>query len=454
MQREQHIEGVWLSCKAELKHILSEDIFDRWIEVIEPIEITDGYLKLAVANGFYKDWLEENYLPLINQALITIGELSLKAELCVHEASLQKEESLNVPPSEPKPTKRTRLHGAKSKHNLNPAYTFDNFIIGPNNEFAHAAAAAAAKALSRTYNPLFIYGGVGLGKTHLMQAIGHAVLEKRGKTRVCYITCESFTNEYIDALQNNNVSAFRKKYRKIDLLLIDDIHFLDGKKRLQEEFFHTFNALFESHKQIVLTSDRTPSEMEGLAPRLVSRFEWGLVTELNRPDIETRTAILRKKAESMKLSLDLELLDYLALKISSNVRSLEGALIRIATFASLTKQKITQERLQELLRDLIKKEETQVIDIDLIQRTVADHFSISLSDLIGKKRSKHIVIPRQIAMHLSRTLTNQSYPAIAEKFARNHATILYAHEQIEHKSTEDNHLHDTLIKLTDQLSHS
>jgi chromosomal replication initiator protein len=452
MQQKPHIDEVWLSCKTELKNILSEDIFDRWIEVIEPIDLVDGRLQLAVANGFYKDWLEENYLPLINKVLITNGELALRAELCVHENSFQKEESISLANQEVKPAKRTLLHTSKSKNNLNPAYTFEHFIIGPNNEFAHAAAAAASKSLSRTYNPLFIYGGVGLGKTHLMQAIGHAVLEKRGKTRVCYITCESFTNEYIDALQNNNVSSFRKKYRKIDLLLIDDIHFLDGKKRLQEEFFHTFNALFESHKQIVLTSDRTPSEMEGLAPRLVSRFEWGLVTELNRPDVETRTAILRKKAESMKLTLDLELLDYLALKISSNVRSLEGALIRIATFASLTKQKITQERLQELLRDLIKKEEDQVVDIDLIQRTVADHFNISLSDLVGKKRSKHIVVPRQIAMHLSRTLTNQSYPSIAEKFDRNHATILYAHEQIENKSTEDDRLQDTLIKLTDQIS--
>ena len=287
-----------------------------------------------------------------------------------------------------------------------------------------------------------------------MQAIGNYVLSKKPRTKIKYKTCEAFTNEYIDALQNNKVSAFRKKYRKIDLLLIDDIQFIDGKNRLQEEFFHTFNTLFESHKQIILTSDRTPSELEGLAPRLISRFEWGLVTELLKPDVETRTAILRKKAESMKLIIDFELLDYLAEKITSNIRSLEGALIRVATYVSLTHQKITTEQIDELLKDLLTKEELSVVSVDLIQKTVADHFDLRVSDITGKRRSKDIAWPRQIAMHLSRTMTNQSFPSIGEKFQRNHATVLYAHEQIDEKSKKDNKLLQTLKVIKEKISNN
>ena len=446
----QETKEIWHNCCKQLKTILSVDIYDRWIAVIKPVSLEDNKLKLAVANDFYKDWLEENYLPLIDKSLILIGQESITALIDVDVKSFdatQKNESASTEPAKKENLRRI----SKSKNNLNPAYTFDSFVIGENNRFAHAAAMAAATSPSRTYNPLFIYGGVGLGKTHLMQSIGNYVIQQKNRAKVCYITCESFTNEYIEALQNNNVSSFRKKYRKIDLLLIDDIQFLDGKNRLQEEFFHTFNTLFEGHKQIVLTSDRTPSEMSGLAPRLISRFEWGLVTELIKPDVETRTAILRRKATSMKVQLDNELIDYLAQKISSNIRSLEGALIRVATYSSLTHQEITVEKIDQLLRDLIGKDEYMPISVDLIQKTVADYYDIRVSDITGKKRSKDIAWPRQIAMHLSRILTQNSFPSIGEKFDRNHATVLYAHEQVHSRSTNDRKLKNTLVLLTEKI---
>ncbi len=446
----QETKEIWHNCCKQLKTILSVDIYDRWIAVIKPVSLEENKLKLAVANDFYKDWLEENYLPLIDKSLILIGQENITALIDVDVKSFDASQK-NESPSTEITKKENSRRISKSKNNLNPAYTFDSFVIGENNRFAHAAAMAAATSPSRTYNPLFIYGGVGLGKTHLMQSIGNYVIQQKSRAKVCYITCESFTNEYIDALQNNNVSSFRKKYRKIDLLLIDDIQFLDGKNRLQEEFFHTFNTLFEGHKQIVLTSDRTPSEMSGLAPRLISRFEWGLVTELIKPDVETRTAILRRKATSMNVQLDNELIDYLAQKISSNIRSLEGALIRVATYSSLTHQEITVEKIDQLLRDLIGKDEYMPISVDLIQKTVADYYDIRVSDITGKKRSKDIAWPRQIAMHLSRILTQNSFPSIGEKFDRNHATVLYAHEQVHSRSTNDRKLKNTLILLTDKI---
>jgi chromosomal replication initiator protein len=311
---------------------------------------------------------------------------------------------------------------------------------------------AASASPSRTYNPLFLYGGVGLGKTHLMQAIGNHIITRKPRSKICYINCESFTNEYIEALQNNSVTAFRKKYRKIDMLMIDDVQFLDGKTRLQEEFFHTFNALFENHKQIVLTSDRTPSEMAGFAPRLVSRFEWGLVTELGKPDVETRTAILRKKAELMNLPIQHELIDYLAERISSNIRSLEGALIRVATYISLTNQNVDREKVDELLRDLLDKESQIAINVDIIQQTVAQYFNLHQSDILGKKRSQNIAWPRQIAMYLSRTMTSQSFPVLGKAFGRNHATILYAHDQVSERARKDPGIQHTLSILKDRVA--
>lgn len=444
--------NIWDDACKQLKEVLTGDIYARWIAVIQCLEISGNSMRLAVANDFYKAWLEENYFPLIRKAVVVVSgrEMDITLEVDTTCFDSVKEEAK----PDPGPTISLSNFGARQKplHNLNPNYTFDVFVIGASNQFAHAAALAAANSPSRTYNPLFLYGGVGLGKTHLMQAIGNHVAVKKPRARVCYITCESFTNEYIDAIQNNNVSSFRKKYRKIDLLLIDDVQFLDGKAGLQEEFFHTFNALFENHKQVVLTSDRTPSEMAGLAPRLISRFEWGLVTELGKPDLETRSAILRKKAELMQLRIEHSLLDYLAERVSSNIRSLEGALIRVATFMSLTNQDVNIQRADELLHDLLDKESKAKVSVELIQRTVAEHFDLRLSDLTSKKRSKDVAWPRQIAMHLSRTMTSHSFPVIGEAFSRNHATILYAHDLVSEKAKEDRGLQQTITILKDKVN--
>ena len=439
---------IWEDACKQLKGILSGDVYDRWIAVIRCQEISESRMRLAVANDFYKDWLEENYFPMIRKAVMVVSgrELDITLEVdstCFEEVKKEPESHIG--------SLSLGGFGKKPSHNLNPNYTFDAFVVGSSTQFAHAAAIAAAGSPSRTYNPLFLYGGVGLGKTHLMQAIGNHVASKKPRAKICYLNCETFTNEYIEALQNNNVTAFRKKYRKIDMLMIDDIQFLDGKSRLQEEFFHTFNTLFENHKQIVLTSDRTPSEMAGLAPRLISRFEWGLVTELGQPDVETRTAILRKKAELMNLQVGHDLIDYLAERISSNVRSLEGALIRVATYMSLTNRQVDVAKVEELLSDLLDKELQVAVNVDIIQRTVADHFDLRHADLLGKKRSRDVAWPRQIAMHLSRTMTSQSFPVLGKAFNRNHATILYAVDQVSERSREDSGLRQTLAILQDKV---
>ncbi len=450
---DKECNTIWEEACKQLKGILSGDIYDRWIAVIQCLEISGSKMRLAVANDFYKDWLEENYFPMIRKAVMVVSGKEMEISLEVDSSCFDMLKEEIVPePHAPMSLPSLGLGKSKPTHNLNPNYTFDSYVVGASNQFAHAAAMAAANSPSRTYNPLFIYGGVGLGKTHLMQAIGNHIASKKPRSKICYITCETFLNEYIDSLQNNSVAAFRKKYRKIDMLMIDDIQFLDGKARIQEEFFHTFNTLFENHKQIVLTSDRTPSEMAGLAPRLISRFEWGLVTELGKPDVETRTAILRKKADLLNLNIGHDLLDYLAERVSSNVRSLEGALIRVATFMSLTNQKVDVQKVEELLHDLLDKESQAVISVEIIQKTVAEHFELRTSDLTSKKRTKDIAWPRQIAMHLSRTMTSQSFPVIGEQFSRNHATILYAHDQVSEKAKADRNLQQTLAILKDKVS--
>lgn len=445
--------NIWDAACKQLKGILSGDIYDRWIAVIQCMDISGTDMRLAVANDFYKDWLEENYFPMIRKAVMVVSGREMDITLEVDSTCFDSvKEEIEPEPHAPISLPSLGLGKSKPNHNLNPNYTFDSYVVGANNQFAHAASMAAANSPSRTYNPLFIYGGVGLGKTHLMQAIGNHIVAKKPRSKICYITCETFLNEYIDSLQKNNVAAFRKKYRKIDMLMIDDIQFLDGKARIQEEFFHTFNTLFESHKQIVLTSDRTPSELAGLAPRLISRFEWGLVTELGKPDVETRTAILRKKAELLNLNIDNTLLDYLAERVSSNVRSLEGALIRVATFMSLTNQQVDIQKVEELLHDLLDKESQAAISVDIIQRTVAEHFDLRTSDLTGKRRTKDIAWPRQIAMHLSRSMTTQSFPVIGEQFSRNHATILYANDQVTKRAEGDRSLQQTIAILKDKVS--
>jgi chromosomal replication initiator protein len=442
-------DTLWKEACRHLESTLPKDIFEKWIAVIQCRSIAEDKVVLVVGNDFYQSWLEEHYLPLIRQALTVVSGSEMKIDLTV-------DYSLIGEPPEEKQEKRHSILPSKkpAETNLNKNYTFDSFVVGPSNQFAHAAAMASAQAPSRAYNPLFIHGDVGLGKTHLMQAIGNFIHSKNMRGRVCYTTCESFTNEYIEALQTNTLAKFRKKYRTVDALLIDDIHFLAGKDRMQEEFFHTFNAIFENHKQIVMTSDRPAGELAGLAPRLVSRFEWGLVVELESPDVETRVAILRKKCAQLDLSIEQSLLFYIAERISSNIRRLEGALIRVASYVSLTGQTMDRSKLEYLLRDTLDQEKKHSISIENIQKMVAEHFDIRLGDLVGPKRPQNIAWPRQVAMYLSRTMTNQSFPVIGEAFSRNHATIVHACQLVEQRQIEDLKLRQTLSLLRQRVSHS
>ncbi len=443
---------VWEEASHHLKTTLPKDIFEKWIAVIQCRSIEEDKAVLVVGNDFYQSWLEEHYIPLIKQALAVVSGRELEIDLTVDYSLLTESIEEDVKKEKPRsfPSKRSK----EPRTNLNQHYTFDSFVVGPANQFAHAAAMASAQSPSRAYNPLFIYGEVGLGKTHLMQAIGSFILSKKTRGKICYTTSEAFLNEYIESLQTNSLTKFRKKYRTVDALLIDDIHFLAGKDRLQEEFFHTFNAIFENHKQIVMTSDRPAGELSGLAPRLVSRFEWGLVVELESPDMETRVAILRKKCDLMNLSIDPNLLFYIAERISSNIRRLEGALIRVASYVSLTGKEIDRAKLEYLLRDTLDQEKKHAISVESIQKIVAEHFDLRVGDIVGRKRPKNIAWPRQVAMYLSRTMTDLSFPVIGSAFGRNHATIVHACQSVEKRQTEDLKLRQTLSLLRQRVGHS
>jgi chromosomal replication initiator protein len=337
-------------------------------------------------------------------------------------------------------------------NSFNPKNTFETFVVGNNNNFAYAAALAVAQAPGKSYNPLFLYGGVGLGKTHLLHAVGQHVAANKKGARVAYLSSEKFTNEYIDAIQNNQLAKFRKKHRQTDVLLIDDVQFLAGKERIQEEFFHTFNALHESHKQIVLTCDRPASEIQNLEHRLVSRFEWGLVTDLQPPDIEMRRAILNKKAQSMNVTLPEDVLDFLANRIRTNVRRLEGALIRVASYASLTGKKLSIEVVEGLLREILHEEGRLTISIEVIQKKVAEHFDIRLADMTSKRRPENIAFPRQIAMYLSRQMTESSLNTIGEAYGgRDHGTVLHACRLVKDRMEVDANVRQVVHYLEKQL---
>ena len=352
-----------------------------------------------------------------------------------------------LPPESGRDTK-----GTGSALGLNPRNTFESFVVGPNNEIAHAASLAVAQSPARTYNPLFIYGGVGLGKTHLMQAIGQYIWAKKKSSKVMYLSSELFINEFIDAIQHNNLVKFRKRYRQAELLLIDDIQFLGGKERSQEEFFHTFNTLFDGHKQIVLSSDRPASEIANLEHRLISRFEWGLTAELQPPAIETRMAILRKKARTMQIKLSDQVFEFLASRIRTNVRRLEGALMRVASFASLSGKELTQEVIEHLLKDILQEEARNLVTIEQIQRRVAEHFDVRLADMTSKRRPANIAFPRQVAMYLARELTKASLNEIGEAFGgRDHGTVLHACKLVKRRMHEQDNVRQTISFIDSSL---
>lgn len=447
---------LWSKACTHLEGVLHADIFSRWISVIEAGDVSEDSLTLVVDNDFYQSWLEENYLSLINDSVQTVSGTRYNIKFAVREmtgetAKIVEEIEAEAPKKKlarEKPARRVQPQAT-----LNPKYVFDEFIVGPSNSFAHAAALAVAQAPARAYNPLFIYGGTGLGKTHIMQAIGHHVMTTSRAT-VCYLSSEEFTNEYIEALQNRSLVQFRKKYRNTDLLLIDDIHFLAGKDRLQEEFFHTFNALFDAHKQIVMTSDRPASEITRLEQRLVSRFEWGLVTELVPPDLETRIAILRHKQAQSNVTLPDEFISYIAQHVRSNIRRLEGALIRTISYASLTGHKLTLESLQYLLRDTIDQEKQEEITFDKIQRAVAEHYDIRIADMTSKHRPRSVAGPRQVAMYLCRRMTRASLPDIANAFSKTHATVLHAYRSIDNRMDVDSELKQDITTISQKLGRS
>ena len=335
---------------------------------------------------------------------------------------------------------------------MNPRNTFETFVVGSNNQFAHGAAIAVAKSPSKNYNPLFVYGGSGLGKTHLLQAIGHFVIGSHKSSRVVYLSSEQFTNEFIDAIQHGTLVKFRKKYRYADILMIDDIQFLAGKERSQEEFFHTFNTLHDGHKQIVLSSDRPASEIEKLEQRLVSRFEWGMTAELQPPDIETRIAILKKKAETLNIALEPWVIEFLADRIRNNVRRLEGALMRVASYKSLSDREITREVIENLLRDIFQEQARRAVTIEQIQRKVAEHFDVRLADMTSKRRPANIAFPRQVAMFLSRELTNSSLSDIGDAFGgKDHGTVIHACKLVKRRIEEDEQTRHVIRLLDSQL---
>ncbi len=440
------IDSLWREACVRLQGQLSADVFARWIAVITPRRLEADKLVLSVSNDFYQAWLEENYLPLIRAAVQQAFGRELPVVLEVAAGSAEP-----AAPPAPRRPPTVRRGAAPASPSLNPRYAFDSFVVGPSNSFAHATSLAVAQAPGKAYNPLFIYGGSGLGKTHLMQAIGHYVLT-RSKTSVQYLSCETLLNEYIESLQNRRVTQFRAKYRGTDLLLVDDIHFLAGKSGLQEEFFHTFNVLYDAHKQIVMASDRPAGEIAGLEKRLVTRFEWGMVTELVTPDFETRMAILHSKQKKLNIALDEGLLTFVASHIRSNIRLLESALLRLTSYASIYQVPITQDLAASLLQNIIEQEKKEPVSISAIQRGVAEYFDLRLADMTSKHRSASVSLPRQVAMYLCRTMTSASYPEIGAAFSKTHATVLHACRQINARMASDQQVKQVVAKLTKQMS--
>jgi chromosomal replication initiator protein len=451
-------ETIWTSAQEQLRSMLSADTYNLWFAPLRATSIEGENVILEVANDFCEVWLKDNYSGLLQDVLSVAGAKQLRAKFLVRSSTLAPA-AVPAPVSPKEPVAKTRTGSAPLDRNngsvewsFNPKNTFETFVVGNNNNFACAAAKAVAEAPGKSYNPLFLYGGVGLGKTHLLHAIGQHVAASRKGARVSYVSSEKFTNEYIDGIQNNQLVKFRKRYRQTDVLLIDDIQFLAGKERIQEEFFHTFNALHEAHKQIVLTCDRPASEIQGLEHRLVSRFEWGLVTDLQPPDVEMRLAILKKKAQFMGVTLPDDIINFLAHRIRTNIRRLEGALIRVASYASLTGKKLSVEVVEGLLREILHEEGRFSVNMEVIQKRVAEHYDIRLADMTSKRRPENIAFPRQVAMFLSRQMTENSLSSIGEAFGgRDHGTVLHACRLVKDRMEVDANVRQVVLYLEKQL---
>ena len=436
---------LWTQAVAEIKERIGRQNYETWIKPIGFISRNKNEICLDVPNKFFRDWLTEHYLVQIQDILSTLAKHDVKVVFEINEKT-------NRPANAEKGVKREeRERVQKSNSNLVPKYTFQNFVVGASNQFAHAACVAVANQPGEHYNPLFIYGGVGLGKTHLVNAIGHQSAQRSG-LKVVYLSSESFMNELIGSLRRDKMDEFKKKFRNVDILILDDVQFIAGKERTQEEFFHTFNSLYESHKQIVITSDKFPKEIPGIEDRLRNRFEWGLIADIQPPDMETRVAILQKKAENEGVQLPHDVAFFLASNIDSNVRELEGSLTRLGAFSSLTKATITVELAKDVLKNTLKNAQ-QEITVENIQKTICDYFNLKIGDLKAKRRTQNIALPRQVAMYLCRKYTETSFPAIGDKFGgRDHSTVIHASKTIERKIKEDPHMQTTIEKLERNLN--
>lgn len=434
---------MWQEALKHLEQRLGKQNFETWIKPLQVNVVQSGYITLGVPNKFFRDWLIEHFLGTIQDTLSNLLNQTVTASVVINHQPQHHSESnrrINRPPQG-----TTRFTSLISK------YTFESFVVGSSNQFAHAASVAVANQPGGHYNPLFIYGGVGLGKTHLVNAIGHTVLSKHPNAKVVYLTSESFMNELIASLRRDRMSDFKAHFRNVDVLIIDDVQFIAGKERTQEEFFHTFNSLYESHKQIIITSDKFPKEIPELESRLRNRFEWGLIADIQPPDVETRVAILQKKAEMEEVMLPHDVAVFLATNIDSNVRELEGALTRLGAFASLTKTEITTDLAKEVLRNTLRRVHREVT-IENIQKMICEHFNVKLGELKSKRRTRNIALPRQLAMYLCRQYTSTSFPVIGSKFGgRDHSTVIHASKSIEEKIKHDPYIQATIEKLARTL---
>ena len=448
--RELTAEDLWTGVADRLKEALNDTTYRTWFDQVEGGDVSEGAVVLSVPNDFTRDWIEAHFLGLVQAAVREFTGDERPVRLAVRpEGELERDEvsAQTVGPPVANPPARTIYEG------LNTKYTFDSFVIGSSNRFAHAAALAVAEAPAQAYNPLFIYGGTGLGKTHLLQAVGQYVAEHSSALTVRYVTSETFMNDFINSLRDKRIEGFKQRYRSYDLLMIDDIQFLEGKERIQEEFFHTFNSLYEAGRQIVISSDRPPREISTLEERLRSRFEWGLITDIQPPDLETRIAILRKRVKTDGIHVpDPQVLTFIASRVSTNIRELEGALTRVVAFSSLTGRLMTVDLAQDVLRDVFPQGEAAEVSIERIQETVVERFGLSLEELCGDKRSQNIVYPRQVAMYLSRELTDSSLPKIGRHFGgRDHTTVIHATSKIARLIREDRSVYNLVQELTARI---
>lgn len=445
----ENIDDLWGKTLNVIEKKISKPSFETWLKSTKAIALNKNTLIVEAPNDFAREWLDGNYKEILTEILYELIGENMSLKFVIPESNM--DDPIMVSPANKKPAK-PKVITDSAQHMLNPKYTFETFVIGSGNRFAHAASLAVAEAPAKAYNPLFIYGGVGLGKTHLMHAIGHYVLEHNPMAKVVYLTSEKFTNEFINSIRDNRPDDFRNKYRNVDILLIDDIQFLAGKESTQEEFFHTFNTLHEENKQIIISSDRPPREIPTLEDRLRSRFEWGLITDITPPDLETRIAILRKKAKADGLDIPNEVMLYIANQIDSNIRELEGALIRVVAYSSLENKDINADLAAEALKSIIPSSKPRVITIQDIQRVVGEQFGVKLEDFSAKKRTKSIAFPRQIAMYLSRELTDFSLPKIGEEFGgRDHTTVIHAHEKISNLIKTDPQFQKQIQELENKL---